>query len=353
MCVRSRQQGSAFVLCAALSLVACQSRPSAAHSTEPAPSASQALSAPEPRAIAKKPSLDNSASGSKGPESARPAQPAPSVEVSIHTFQFQGPFGENPVVVVAPKSERPLPIVVALHGRGESKKPPARGARGFLDDYALERAIERLHQTPLGRSDYHGFVDAVRLERVNAALRERPFTGLVVVLPYLPDAFGGPRLFEDARPYGRFLVDEVLPRLRRDLPGRGTELSGEVSMTSLCGVSLGGRAALTVGSSFSASFGVIGAIQPALDESELASVADALARARRNNPRQRLWLMTSREDYFRGTTEALQAELEARGYFFDRSLAEGNHGYEFNRGPLVLEMLLHNDRVLRGYEPVL
>src|SRR5688572_17747147 len=47
------------------------------------------------------------------------------------------PDGQRALLLV---SERDAPLLVALHGRGESGRGLDVGARGWRDDYALERA---------------------------------------------------------------------------------------------------------------------------------------------------------------------------------------------------------------------
>jgi len=115
------------------------------------------------------------------------------------TWRFDGPFGPNDVVVSIPEGagpERRLPVLVALHGRGESRKGNRRGARGWIDDYELDRALERLAKPPLGSSDFQGYVSRRRLDRINRELGEHPYEGLIVVCPYLPDVLRRGAAFE-------------------------------------------------------------------------------------------------------------------------------------------------------------
>ena len=130
-----------------------------------------------------------------------------------------------------------FPVVVALHGRGETRKPPAEGALGWPRDYALARAIERVSSPPLRPQDFEGFVEAGRLERINRRLTDRPFGGLIVACPYLPD-------FDATDPaviasFGRFVTGVLLPRVRRETPA----FPGSTA-TGIDGVSFGGAVAL-------------------------------------------------------------------------------------------------------------
>jgi hypothetical protein len=89
-------------------------------------------------------------------------------------------------------------VLIALHGRGEAFKGPARGARGWIDDYGLTRAIERLTHPPLVAEDYDGEVDVARLRSLNQRLAQAPYAGLIVVCPYTPDILAGRRAFSAA-----------------------------------------------------------------------------------------------------------------------------------------------------------
>ena len=120
-----------------------------------------------------------------------PAGPAaaelPAEELS---WRFEnGPFGPSDVLISLPArspGER-FPVLVAFHGRGESLEGSRRGARGWFDDYQLGHAIARLGQPPLSKADFQGYVSDARLEQLNAELRHRPYAGLIIVCPFLPD----------------------------------------------------------------------------------------------------------------------------------------------------------------------
>jgi enterochelin esterase-like enzyme len=275
----------------------------------------------------------------------------PSGELREITFEYAGtPIGANTVVVAIPadaKKESPLPVLVAFHGRGESLKSPARGARGWIDDYDLTKAIKRLASPPLTDADLGNAVAPDRLAKLNAALGSSPYRGLIVVCPYLPDAFHGDQAFGDGAKYATFIVDEVLPRVYRETPAVGTP-----ETTAVDGVSLGGRAALLVGLLRPKAFHVVAALQPALDNAEARPFAGLAERARAENPTLVLRLLTSSEDYFLEPTTQLSRELKSRGISHTLDIIVGTHSYEFNRGPGVFEMLIFHDRAVRGLAPI-
>jgi hypothetical protein len=69
---------------------------------------------------------------------------------------------EERALVLVPEGAAALPVVVALHGRGETRSLDA-GARGFRDDYGLDRVDGRLRAPPITSDDLLGFTDEERL----------------------------------------------------------------------------------------------------------------------------------------------------------------------------------------------
>ena len=262
------------------------------------------------------------------------------------TWTFdQTPLGRIDVVVVLP-DRRPLerfPLLIALHGRGEAMKGPVRGARGWVDDYALGRAIRRLSLPPLKAEDFEDIVDAKRLNLLNTQLQSRPYAGLVVLCPYTPDILAGERAFESAQPYGRFLVETVIPRARRELPVIDTP-----EATGIDGVSLGGRLALLSGLYQPAAFGAVATLQAAFDSSDAIRLAALGAAAKKENPRIQFRFLTSDGDYFLAANRAISAAFSASHVEHQFLVVPGPHDYIFNRGPGALEMLLFHDRALRA-----
>jgi iron(III)-salmochelin esterase len=275
-----------------------------------------------------------------------PRAPTPGA-LREHTWDFDdGPFGPTRVVVAVPAEatpERRRPVLVAFHGRGEARKGVARGARGWLDDYALGAAIEHLHAGVLSRADFHGFVTDERLAYWNARLAARAYAGLIVVCPYLPDVLRGARAFHQGEALAAFIAERVLPRVYRETPA--------LPRAAVDGVSLGGRAALLVGLLRPESFISVGALQPAIDDAERGRWVSLAREARARNPRLALRLLTSDEDYFLAPTRHLGRALSEAGVRAAVDVVTGPHDYEFNRGPGAFEMLLHHEAVLASGDP--
>jgi enterochelin esterase-like enzyme len=251
------------------------------------------------------------------------------------------------VVVLLParRAGERFPVLVTMHGRGEALKGPDRGARGWIDDYRLPRAIKRLGNPPLKREDFLSFVESDRLTRINAGLEREPYQGLIVVCPYTPDMLPGDDPFPLAPPLARFIVEELLPRVNRETPAIGS-----VESTGIDGVSLGGRAAVSVGLLKPEAFGAISALQAALDAHNAADISARLRAARAKNPKLKFRLLTSNGDFYLRPLQAISKALRADNLEHDFLVVPGPHDYDFNRGPGAFEMLLFHDRVLRGRE---
>ncbi len=266
------------------------------------------------------------------------------------TWTFEVPrLGRIDVVVMMPPrrvTDR-FPMLIALHGRGEAQRGPVRGARGWVDDYALPRATQRLVAPPLTAKDFEGFVTQERLQAINQELSRRPYRGLVVLCPYTVDVLAGDRPFDSVKPYAQFLLEELVPRAKGSLP-----VLGQPSDLGIDGVSLGGRVAVLSGLLHPTAFGAAAGLQAAFDADDAPSLAKLATVARAKNPRLTLGLLTSDGDFFLRANRAISAELRRYGIDHRFLVVPGPHDYAFNRGPGVLEMLLFHDRVLRSEPPI-
>lgn len=252
------------------------------------------------------------------------------------------PEGQR-ALVFAPPNAGELPLLVALHGRGESGRGLDIGARGWRDDYGIGRIYDRLQSPPLTTKDLLNTVSLDRLRRLNASLAASPFRGLSLACPYTPD-------LRDKSPvgaagFGRFIVDQLLPRARAEAGARADRAA-----TGIDGVSMGGRLALLVGLSRPDIFGSVGALQPALKPADAPMVSE-LARAAMEKFPVELRLVSSEADPFLPAIRAVSERLRADGVVHELLIVPGNHDYDWNRGPGGAEMLLWHERVLRGLRP--
>ncbi len=293
---------------------------------------------------------DHAAPPAAGPSSGLPSAAVAKVPQTEVTWSYaETPAGPMSAVVVLPERmpDERFPVLLTFHGTGEARKGPEKGARGWLDDYGMTRALDRLKHPPLNAEDLQGFVDGARLAKLNAALAEHPYRGLVIVNSYTPDMLRGDEPFTKIPPLAKFAVDELLTRAARETPAFGTPQT-----TGVDGISLGGRAALAIGLRSPEAFASVGGLQPAFDLENAGLVAARAAQARQKNPALTFRLLTSTGDYFLASTKAMSAAMKAAGVPHTLVVVPGPHDYPFNRGPAVYEMLIHHDRVLRGLPPI-
>jgi iron(III)-salmochelin esterase len=270
------------------------------------------------------------------PDAAPPTSPARG-QIAMTTWSFDG--GGKAAVLVPAWTQAKLPLLFALHGRGEALKGPTEGVMGWPRDYALVRAIQRVCNPPLATDDFEGFVEADRLKMHNDALGSRPFAGLVVVCPYSPDV--ELRKPEKVKEYADYVTRVILPRARKELPVLTSPAS-----TGIDGVSLGGALSLRIGLGNPELFGAIGTLQPAIGEDQVSELTDLARAGRAKNPKVALRLLTSKDDYFRNAIKATSQSFKEASIKHDFENIPGPHDYPFNRGPGAIEMLLWHDRVL-------
>ena len=257
---------------------------------------------------------------------------------ALYEWTFDGVPIRAAVLAPVGRNTR-VPVVVALHGRGEALKGPERGALGWPNDYALTRALTRVCAPPLTVEDFEGLVTADHLAEINRELAQTPWEGLVVACPYLPDL--DLRRDAEVADYGRFVAKVLLPRVARELP----VIVGP-SATGIDGVSLGGAVALRVGLRSPETFGAVGALQPAIDDAHIGELVELARAARAKLPKLALRLTTSTDDVYRDVTRALSSAWKAAGVTHDFAELPGPHDYRFNRGAGAYEMLMWHRRTL-------
>lgn len=292
-----------------------------------------------PGAPAAEREIDPSATALPPPPMIPEGGAGPRGQVKAETWTLAG---DGRAVVIVPAWRAPdeeLPMLLALHGRGEALKGPALGVMGWPKDYALLRAIDRLCAPPLTTEDFEGFVEPARIEGHNAALAARPFAGLVVVCPYSPDV--DLRKPAQIRAYSDYVMNVVVPRARAELPVIGAPAS-----TGIDGVSLGGALALRIGLGNPEAFGAVGTLQPAIGADQVPELTELARAARAKNPAIKLRLLTSTDDFFKRAVRSASSAWGASGVAHDFEELPGPHDYPFNRGPGAIEMLLWHDRGL-------
>ncbi len=248
-----------------------------------------------------------------------------------HVKRAPAPLG--PVVVLRPRKARKkkLPLVIALHGRGETAKLPRQGAFGWPTDYGLRAWLEAATVAPVSDEFLSGVGDPRVLAKANARWGDHGAPDLCFVCPYYTDV--EVHRPDDARPLMEYLAERVVPWARATLP---VEPSPE--RTAIDGVSLGGYLALRTACAYPKSFHSLGGIQPAMNRADVPAWRRRFERAFAENPRLELRLLTSDGDFFQDGVDTLHKALVAEGLKHRYARVHGPHDYRFNRtfGSLAL-----------------
>lgn len=252
----------------------------------------------------------------------------------VEEYQVKkAPAPLGPVVVLRPRAPRKkkLPLVIALHGRGETAKPPKQGAFGWPTDYGLRSWLEASSAAPVSPDLLSGLGDPRVLAKANARWRDRGGPDLCFVCPYYTDV--EVHRPDDARPLMEYLAERVVPWARATLP---VETSAD--RTGIDGVSLGGYLALRTACAYPKTFRSAGGIQPAMNRADAPVWRRRLERAFAENPHLELRLLTSDGDFFQDGVDALHKALVADRRKHRYARVHGPHDYLFNRtyGSLAL-----------------
>lgn len=252
-----------------------------------------------------------------------------------------GARGTRRVVVLAPRGAAPaegFPLLVLLHGLGESGDE-RMGAYAWVERYGLGSAYERLSHPPIARTSKRPDLADARVVELNAALAERPFAGMLLACPYVPNPHRAANLARALDETAAFVVESLVPAVRERLPARAG-----AAHTFLDGCSLGGYVALEVFLRRPEAFGAWGGVQSAVGRASAAAYATRLAKAFERAGSRRLHVETSTGDPFRMGNVALARELAARGLDAELRVAPGPHDQPWLREVGTLEMLLWHDR---------
>lgn len=246
------------------------------------------------------------------------------------------------VIVPRAPTSAPLPVLVLLHGLGETKSERL-GVDAWLTPYGLRDAWQRLTEAPL-RSSGEKYLSRQELDGFNRALADQPFAGLCVVCPYMPNPYdfpGGSEVMLGR--YTRWLRDALLPEVR----ARVKQASSARESTGIAGVSLGGYAALEIALRAPETFGTVGTLQGAYKKDRVTSYVDRLSAL---SPALRAaYVGTSVDDVYKVANERLGKQLAERGLATRLTVRRGPHNQAFLREVGTLELLLWHDRALRGH----
>lgn len=226
----------------------------------------------------------------------------------------------------SPPAPVPVPLVVLLHGLGETGDPRA-GAYAYWERYGLPGAYARLLTPPVARISRAAYFTDAALTRVNASLAGRPFGPLAFLCPHVPNLQSPVQV----APFATWLVKEGIPEARALFASAGAP----VGKVLLAGCSLGAFIGFESLLAFPEAFSAVAGVQSAISAGAAPRYAKALADAG-----VRTYLSTSSGDPYRGPTRALAAALRARGVAPDTHEAPGPHDQPWLREVGMVELLL-------------
>jgi hypothetical protein len=232
-----------------------------------------------------------------------------------------------------------VPLLVLLHGLGETKDERL-GAFAWVERYGLCTSYDRARRPPLARTSARIDLTDERITEINAELALRPFRGLVIACPYMPDLQIGSATELDR--YASWISDVVIPRARREAP-----VLDDARHTHIDGCSLGGHFSLEVFLRRPEMFSAWGGVQTAIGEGAATAYADRIARVLTKSGPRALHIETSTGDAFRRGNEALSAALTKRAVAHDFRISPGPHDQAWLREAGTLEMLLWHDALPR------
>ena len=241
---------------------------------------------------------------------------------------------------MVPRYQQPdqrIPLLVLLHGLGETADERL-GAYAWVEKYGLGSAWQRLKRPPIQPLGPRGEWTPARLAEVNAELEARPFRGFAMACPFMPNPKGPGEV--DA--YARWIADALLPRARAE-----ARVAEGPEGTYLAGVSLGGYVALEVLARRGDVFGAWAGVQTAIGTWAAPRYAARIAEATRGR-RVPLLLLTSTQDHWRSSSEALDAAFGARGLAREHRVLPGPHDQPWLREAGTIETLLWFDRLSYG-----
>lgn len=251
-----------------------------------------------------------------------------------------GTEGGRGFVLLLPRYLEPgrkLPLAVLLHGLGETGNERL-GAYAWLEKYGLGSAWQRMKRSPIERTSARGEWTDARLAEVNAELLARPFRGMALACPFMPNPSGA----ADLEAYARWLEQSLLPRIRKEAP-----ISADPAQTYLCGVSLGGYVSLEMLARLPHLFGAWAGVQTAIGTFAATGYAEKIASGWKGIAHP-MMLLTSTQDHWKASSEALAAAFQAKNLATTYRVVPGPHDQPWLREAGTIETLLWLDRIRYG-----
>jgi hypothetical protein len=233
-----------------------------------------------------------------------------------------------------------FPGLLLFHGLGETTNEQV-AIHAWRTRYGLERSDARLRHAPLQlTAEERRFIEPSQLARLESALLEKPFLGLIVICPFTPNPRrkGAPERVLDR--YSEWIEHTLLPAARAHAPldaARGLGVDG---------CSMGGYVAAEVFVRKPHLFRSFGVVQPAVGDFRVARYARHLTLALSRQSLRAIHLQTSTHDPYRGAVKALARHLERQGARFTLDVLPGPHDQRWLRATGTLAMLAWHHYIL-------
>ena len=235
-----------------------------------------------------------------------------------------------------------LPVLILLHGLGETHNE-TEGAFAWIQRYGLLSSYQRLLHPPVNRADAkHRYLTPTRAEQINHQLALRPFQGMILVCPFTPNVFDM-NTRKAIADYGAWLVQILLPEVRKRTPARQT-----VRATGIDGCSLGGYISYQVFQQRPQDFYTCGGVQAAFGKPSAAAYAARMAEIVKQHGKRAIHVQTSSEDPYHDANVLFSKHMAQRRVPHDLRVPPGPHNQPWLIDVGTLEMLLWHDRQFAG-----
>ncbi len=245
------------------------------------------------------------------------------------------------VLTPKPLPAHPLPLLVLLHGLGETGNE-LLGIHAWGERYGLVTSYERLRRAPIARTlSKLRYLTDTRLEELNQSLAGRAFRDLILVCPVTPNPYKLQPAARTLDRYADWIESTLLPAVRKQFPA-----SPHFLHTGLDGCSLGGYVGMEVFLRKPMLFGSYGGVQSAYGVPQGRLYAERIAELIGDYGPRALHFETSSGDPYLQANRALSQRLTKLGVPHVLREAPGPHNQPWLREIGTLEMLLWHSRQL-------
>lgn len=265
-----------------------------------------------------------------------------STKFEIVRLEAKHPLAKDAALLV-PKSAagRSVPLVVLLHGKGESTDP-SLGVIAWTRLYGLASSYERLLAPPIAPTGKRGEWTDARLDVVNASLHARVYGAPAILCPFTPNLLAMDGRTARLATYASWIVDDLIPLVRR-------HVTIDDAHIGINGCSMGGPIAWATYLHRPATFSKVGMVQGAIGEHTAealaTSMADHFAKATtKATTKPSIHLITSTGDAFLKGNRALDKALTAKKIVHGFREIPGPHDQPWLREAGTIEALLFHDR---------